>query len=175
MKEVDVRLGYETIEGVIATVDFLTTNESGEYSFTSLIPGEYIIVAEKLPDYQYGTIITINENITEKLNISIYFAPINVSGVTKEIETGDIISNITISFNSNESIKNNTAQPITIISDETGFFSINMMPGFYNITVNQIIEEDTNMSYRYSYKGDFEIKVGEETKTFDILITKEQI
>jgi hypothetical protein len=46
------------------------------------------------------------------------------------------------------------------------------MPGSYNVTVNQVVNESgTNVKYLYS--GKLEIQIGEETKTFDLLMAKE--
>jgi hypothetical protein len=46
------------------------------------------------------------------------------------------------------------------------------MPGSYNVTVNQVVNESgTNVTYVYS--GQLEIPIGEGTKTFDLLMAKE--
>ena len=67
---------------------------------------------------------------------------------------------------------NNTAQSATAKSDETGLYSAALMPGSYNVTVNQVVNESgTNVTYTYS--SQLEIQIGEGTKTFDILMAKE--
>jgi len=171
MSNVVVKIKYEKLTG-LDIVDSLTTDETGRYSFSSLVPGEYIINATRLPDYEVEIEATIPENDTSVLNVSIGYAKVSLSGSTKDKDTGTAVSNISISFLPEYSVVNNTAQSATAKSDETGSYSAALMPGSYNVTANQVVNESgTNVTYLYS--GQLEIQIGEGTKTFDLLMAKE--
>jgi dolichyl-diphosphooligosaccharide--protein glycosyltransferase len=150
MSNVDVKLQYTKLTTGLEVVDSLTTDETGSYSFSSLVPGQYTINATKLPDYEVEIEATIPENDTAVLNVSIEYAKVSLSGSTKDKDTGTTVSNISI----------------------TGSYSAVLMPGSYNVTVNQVVNESgTNVTYVYS--GQLEIPIGEGTKTFDLLMAKE--
>ena len=170
MNEVEVEIKYTKIDGSTKIVNSLLTNNGGRYSFPSLIPGSYIISAIKDLDYATETTITINENETLIQNISMNYAAISISGNTIDAEN-DIISNITINFNPDLNVENNTAQSNIIQSDDKGFYSVNIQPGSYDLVVNQTIDEN-NVTYRYIYQEKLEIYIGEGLKTLDILVTK---
>jgi hypothetical protein len=51
-------------------------------------------------------------------------------------------------------------------------YSVKMMPGLYNISINQVVNE-SGVNVTYLYSDQFEIQIGEVTKTFDIKMTKE--
>jgi hypothetical protein len=171
MKDVEIRLDYETRTGDIKNIDIIKTNETGKYLFSSLIPGLYIINAVKSLDYSAEKLITINENETLTQNISLDYTSISLNGFTKDNDTSDILSNITINFNPDLNVENNTAQLRQIKSDDKGFYSVEIKPGIYDIIVNQTIEEN-NITYRLIHQGKIEIEVGEGSKTLDIMITK---
>ena len=171
MSNVVVKLQYAKPTG-LDIVDSLTTDETGNYSFSSLVPGQYTINATKLPDYEVEIEATIPENETTVLNVSIGYAKVSLSGSTKDKDTGTTVSNISINLLPEYSVVNNTAQSATAKSDETGLYSAALMPGSYNVTVNQVANESgTNVTYTYS--SQLEIQIGEGTKTFDILMAKE--
>ena len=171
MSNVVVKLQYAKPTG-LDIVDSLTTDETGSYSFSSLVPGQYIINATKLPDYEVEIESTISENETTVFNVSIGYAEVSLSGNTKNKGTGTTVSNISINFLPVYSVVNNTAQSATAKSDETGSYSAVLMPGSYNVTVNQVVNESgTNVTYTYS--SQLEIQIGEGTKTFVILMAKE--
>ena len=171
MNDVEVEINYSLIEGSIKIVDTLITDDDGKYSFYSLIPGPYTINAVKNLDYSSDTTITVIENETLKQNISMNYATILLSGNTKEVEANDLIDNVTINFIPDFNVGNNTAEEISIQSDEKSVYSVDIKPGTYNVVVNQTIEEN-NVTYRYIYIGNLEIEIGEGLKTLDIMITK---
>ena len=172
MGDVDVKLQYTKLTTGLEVIDSLSTDETGRYSFSSLVPGQYTINATKLPGYEVEIEATIPENETVVLNVSIAYAKVSLSGVTKDKNTGETVSNISIEFLPDYSVLNNTAQSTTAKSDETGMYSVDIMPGSFNATVNQVVNENgTNVTYVYS--GQLEIQIGEGTKTFDILMAKE--
>ncbi|MHA1542913.1 MAG: SdrD B-like domain-containing protein, partial [Candidatus Hodarchaeales archaeon] len=172
MSNAVVRLQYTKLTTGLEVIDSLTTDETGRYSFSSLAPGRYTINATKLPDYEVEIEATIPENDTAVLNVSIGYARVSLSGSTKDKDKGTTVSNISIDFLPEYSVVNNTAQSSTAKSDETGTYSAVLMPGSYNVTVNQVVNESgTNVTYTYS--SQLEVQIGEITKIFDILMTKE--
>ncbi len=171
MSNVDVEITYSTGDGSVKNVGSLTTDDLGIYSFSSLIPGSYVINAVKDLDYSRQVSITINENETLMSNISLNYASISLSGYTIDNNTNNIISNISINFNPDPEVENNTAQLIDAISDDKGFYSVDIQPGIYDVIVNQTIEED-NVTYRYKYQDTLEVEIGEGLKELDIVITK---
>ena len=169
MNNVDVELKYSTLSGITKIVDTYITDETGSYSFSSLIPGPYNIYANKLPNYEIDTEISIMENETTTFNISIAYALVSVNGNTMYGENN--IANITTTFLPDISIENNTGKPDAVISDVFGAYTIKLYPGLYNVTINEIINENgTNVTYTYS--DQLEIQIGEGTKTFDIIMSK---
>ena len=146
----------------------------------SLYPGEYIINATKINvstgflNYWKGEAVSLIENETTIFNISIDFATIKLSGYTKHLD--EIIGNISINFLANNSIENNTATPSKLIKSdaETGFYEISLMPGFYNVSIYEIITTDSK-NITYTFKGQLEIKIGEGIKSYNIKMIKEEI
>jgi protocatechuate 3,4-dioxygenase beta subunit len=50
MSNVDVKLQYTKLTTGLEVIDSFTTDETGSYSFSSLVPGQYTVNATKLPD-----------------------------------------------------------------------------------------------------------------------------
>jgi len=172
MSNVDVYLQYEKLTTGSEVIDSLTTDETGGYSFSSLVPGQYTISASKLPEYKVDVDTSIFENETTNFNVSIEYAKIALSGRTKDIDTGATINNISIEFLPDFSVVNNTAQSSSSISSGNGAYTALIMPGRYNVTVNQVVNE-SGINVTYVYSEQLNIQIGEGTKTFDILMTKE--
>jgi dolichyl-diphosphooligosaccharide--protein glycosyltransferase len=156
-----------------------TTNDNGLYTFDSLIPGKingldlnmYTIKASKLPEYQSEETIYPEENTTMSVNISIGLVPVTVSGQTTY--SGGNMDNVTITFSPVDD-ENNTAQEIgTATSDETGFYTVDLTPGSYNVTASKTVNE-TGEFVTYTYDGNLELQPGEGTKTFNIIMAKEE-
>jgi len=150
-------------------IDSMTTGSDATYSFTDILPGQYTIKAFDLPDYEAEETVAIYENETKSFNISMQFSPVTTSGTTKY--EGSPVGDITIEFEPDESIENNTAEATSISSDENGFYEVDLKPGYYNI----IVEEMDDQTLVYSYSGSKEIIKGSETETHDILLTKHSV
>jgi hypothetical protein len=179
MSNVDVDLLYKKLDMRGELLDSIAigtikTNDTGSYSFSSLIPGEYIINASKINsttgylDYAIGETVTLEENKTTTFNVSITYAPIVVSGYTKHGDEN--IGDITIDFSPNGTIQNNTALQVSATSNAEGYYSADLMPGSYNVTVDDSGEQGT-----YYFKGQLSLKMGEGIKAFDISLTKQSV
>ena len=164
----DPLTGQEVLEGET------TTSANGNYSFMNLFPGTigeknlnvYILKANKLPDYEYETVVYPEENQTTIEDISIGLIPVNVSGSTKY--QGKAIGNITINFEPDESIDKNTAESNTATSISDGSYSLDMLPGHYNVSVSRI-EGSTIV---YSFSGKLVLSIGQGTAKYDISVNK---
>jgi len=172
MNNVNVDLIYMTT-GNNNIISSLTTDADGSYQFTNLIPGNYGLQMEKLPDYNSIFEITINENQTTKINASIQYAVIGLTGVTKNENTMQDVANITITFAPSVSIDNNSAQPGSIRSDTNGDYALDLMPGTYNVSVYETVVEN-NVNVTYSYDQTFTLVVGQGSRIYDVLLARQE-
>ncbi|MEM0492682.1 MAG: SdrD B-like domain-containing protein [Candidatus Thermoplasmatota archaeon] len=168
MNNVLVELYYNPTGHLVKT---MKTDTSGHYSFSSLIPGEYYINASCLNtttgynDYHTKENITLEENKTLSLNISIWYATIKINGTTK-INTSPK-GDISIIFKPDTNIQNNTAQRATARSNSTGVYTVSLTPGYYDVTASYSTDNGT-----FEYKGKLILKIGEGVKSFDIKLVK---
>ena len=172
MSGVTVDLLYITT-GTNKLVDTLITGSDGTYAFTDLVPGDYQLNLTKLPDYETKQNIVINENSTTQTNISMQYAKITVTGTTKNQDTLNPVANMSITFSPDTGVVNNTAVRQTTKSDTNGAYRIDLMPGTYNVTVMQTVEED-NVNVTYSYSEQLILSIGQGSASYDILLAKEQ-
>jgi asparagine N-glycosylation enzyme membrane subunit Stt3 len=173
MGNVNVEILYNTIEGAKKLVDKATSDASGRYSFSLLVPGPYILNATKLNsateylDYTAEEEVTLNENTTTSHNISMVLAQVTVNGYTKYGD--ETIGGISVQLSPDGSVKNNTAVENSKSSNvTTGRYEINLVPGSYNISATQKVGQTTV----YSYEGKLEVHMGEGTKTANLAMTK---
>lgn len=171
MEGVTVSLIYTTTPTHKMVIS-LVTNATGRYSFTSLIPGDYQINAT-LPGYVGVENITIEANKTKLVNVSIDYLPVNVTGATIDQQMMDNIGNISIAFVPDRSIENNTARFSSARSNETGYYSVLLRPGTYNVSVKQPVNVSGQL-VTYIYSGHLVVNIGEGMKTFDILLAREE-
>jgi asparagine N-glycosylation enzyme membrane subunit Stt3 len=174
VSNVNVSLRYTKLNGEIKIVDSLVTDTTGKYSFISLVPGNYIINATKYPVYETEDTITVSENVTEFYNLSLAYAYVTVSGYTRYNDTGSTIENVTIGFEMDGSVVNNTAEPKSVTSDNEGYFKSKLYPGSYNVTVTHMVNE-SGIDVLYVYEGQITIQVGEISKSYEILLDKEEL
>ena len=176
MGDVNVDLLYTKPDGENKLVGTMTTDGTGSYSFSSLYPGQYVINATESNsatgylDYSIEDPLTLKENENATHNVSISYATIALSGYTKE--GTENIGDIEIDFSPDGSVESNTAEQVSVTSDEDGSYVAELKPGHYNISVD---DESGEYGATYSYSGQITIAVGEGVKTLDLLMTKETI
>ncbi len=170
MNGVKVDLLYTTL-GDEKLVGSLTTNATGGYSFSGLVPGGYLLNVTKLPDYETTQEITIEEKQVNVTNVSLPYAQIKMSGTTKNKESLNAVSNISMTFSPNASVENNTAKQATAKSNTNGIYAVNLMPGAYNVTISQKINE-SGVNVTYTYLDQLVLNIGQGTKTYDILLAR---
>ncbi|MGF3585020.1 MAG: STT3 domain-containing protein [Thermoplasmatota archaeon] len=150
-------------------VDTIKTDSNGRYKFTQLVYGQYIINVTKQPDYIGSEKVTLEENKTTMLNISIGLKPVKVSGHTKYGTTN--IDEVSIDFLPDESVQNNTAEKKSVKSDENGSYTVELSPGSYNVSVSK----KQGQTLLYSFAGNLTLRIGEGTRNFDISLKKESV
>ena len=180
ISDADVNIAYKKTAITAVTDDeipvgTIQTESTGAYTFSSLNPGTYIIRASKLDEYKFEEEIVLEENTTTSYNISMSYAPVTVSGHTISDSTN--IGNISISFTKDESVEdveNNTAVPGTVISNiDDGSYTIDLIPGSYNVTVDHVVNE-SGQDVTYTSTGELELSIGEGTRTYNIVMAKEE-
>ncbi len=77
--------------------------------------------------------------------------------------------NVTVIFSKDESMENNVAVTNSIISDlDDGAYSIDLLPGTYNVTAEKEIDGE-----RYSFEQKLTLSVAQGTRLLDITLVKE--
>ncbi|HEC94767.1 MAG TPA: hypothetical protein ENI45_02235, partial [Thermoplasmatales archaeon] len=177
MEQARVQLIYSNTNSVVETK---VTNATGTYSFSNILPGDYKLnvtvfnVSSGAPAYRALENITLEENTTLIQNISLTLAPIRVSGYTR-YQSGETAGNVTIYFIA-AAVENNTAKSATTESNATGYYTVALKPGVYNISAHvSVTDEETNETTSYSYRGTLSLSIGQPPVTaFDITLTREE-
>lgn len=172
MSNVAVELLIQNNTGTYLPISSQITGMNGTYTFSSLTPGQYILNATKTDENSgnaaYSTFVSIYvfEDTVHEVNLSLDLTPVSIHGqVHYENETK---SDILVSIYANRSVLHNTATPFIIArSNTTGNFSLTLLPGFYNISINQTVLEN-GQNTTYYYRGSLIINIGEGRKIFDI-------
>ncbi len=171
--DVHIQLTYTKLNGAQLSVANVTTGASGSYAFPSLIPGEYTLNATKVNastgylDFRTSQAITLTANKTSWVNISLTYAPVNVSGST--VYDTAPISGIPITFAPDKSVANNTAtKQGTATSNAQGAYTVALVPGTYNVTVKKT-EGATTV---YTFTGKLLLFRGQGTASYNLSLTK---
>ncbi len=162
-----------TSTGTNNIIETLTTDGKGAFTSSAFLPGSYELNATKLPDYEKTISVTIEENKTITQNISMEYATITVSGETIRSDTNQPVSNISIVFNVDDRVENNSATRTTMKSDEIGEYTVDLLPGSYNVSVNQNVNE-SGTAVTYLFTDELTISVGQASFTYEIALTREE-
>jgi dolichyl-diphosphooligosaccharide--protein glycosyltransferase len=172
--DVNIELIYTTLTDERIPVDSQKTDSTGSYAFTDLIPGSYVLNTTKANtvtgylDYATETPVTLEEDKSTSLNISLAIAPIRVTGETRH--NGDLIGDIRMTFSPDESIQNNTAVEVSGAASEEGQYTLFVQPGAYNVTVDHTVDEGI-----FSFTGKLTMNMGDGIRTYNIDMLKESI
>ena len=80
---------------------------------------------------------------------------------------------MTIAFDADDDVENNTAIEVETQSDQTGNYLVELNPGSYVVNVDQEVNESgTTVTYQYSAK--ISISIGQAPKTYDLALTREE-
>ena len=184
-ENLELNSGDEIIDNAVVELHYLssltqedmlignvTTGTDGKYSFTDLLPGDYTIRAVDYPDYETEESVSIPENMTVSFNVSMALSPVTTSGVVRY--GTEPISDIVINFDADESNETNTAESDAVSSDDMGRYEIDLVPGKYNVTVQDI----RGQTLTYTFSGSLEILMGSKggiRKDYDISLTKHSV
>ena len=178
--DVDLKLTYYeygdngALVNSIETVN-ITVGSDGSYSFTDLVPGRsYVLEAKKSSKYELIEAVTIVANETKKYNISLDLSSKTLNGEAKY--NGQGIEGVTITFEPDEDVSKNTAEQTQVVTDESGTYSIELIPGNYNISIEKEVTQGTTQTLVYSAPDSkIKINITDDTKTEDFELTKHTV
>ena len=168
LKDANVELWHED-----ELIDTYKTDNTGYYSFDSLIPGiindlqlnEYIIKATKAPDYESQDSVYPVENETTVFNISIGLSPVAISGFVTF--NGEPVDGAQIDFAIDNSVENNTAFRVVTATIEDGSYDTSLTPGYYLVNVTKKDENGEILLYSLiNQKLNISMGQGSTTKNF---------
>jgi hypothetical protein len=162
----------ESVKNNTAIESSKSSNVTTGYYEIKLTPGSYNVSATQkvgqttVYSYEDKLEVHMGEG-TKTANIIMTKVSATVSGNTKYNDNK--VENVTIDFKPDTTVENNTAKfAVTTESDKNGFYEVELMPGSYVVSVNEIVNEaGVNVTYTYTYTGTLEIK---DTDT-DVIIT----
>jgi protocatechuate 3,4-dioxygenase beta subunit len=152
------------------------TSDTQGYFTAKLIPGTYNVTVQKTD----GT--TTVYTFTGKMGVSIaegtafYIIDVTkesvtVSGSTKYNGVGK--ANTTILFSKDSQIANNTAVTKSVKTDKNGYYTTELTPGSYNVSVKQVVNE-SGQNITYIGSGYLTLNKGEPPRVLDIVLTREE-
>lgn len=117
----------------------VTSDSNGQYSFESLLPGQYNtylvrVTKDKLYDGEVSLNLVANE--TKIQNISLSITSVTVSGLVKH-DTNPVETSLTFVKDGSVTEDNNADASKSAKSNETGFYSVDLTPGYYNVTIKK--------------------------------------
>jgi hypothetical protein len=165
-------ISYKYGSPTLVPVQNITSGSDGSYSFTDIIPGNYVIEAIKSNEYQTTEQLEVLENESQTFNISMMLAPVEVSGVAKYTDIP--VQNSIITFEPDGSIEGkNTAVANEATTDADGLYTVELQPGSYNISVKK--EEESTLIFNLDPEEKLSIDLGDEPITRDFTLTKNSV
>jgi hypothetical protein len=149
-------------------IDSQITGADGKFKFPkTLIPGEYELNVTKGELYRKVQQFPLEENTTQTTNVALEYTPVTVSGYA--IYNGEAVGVVNIGALPDPEIENNTAVSEKAQSSEDGFYTIDLIPGNYDMTFEIVYEATTIV---YSFYDKLNVSIGEVSKSYDISLTK---
>ncbi len=170
-ENVQVELTYTRTNEVVGTD---STDATGNYSFTGLVPGvwDYELTATiqnsttGYNDYAFTDQISFSENESKTQEIMLELATVAVSGTVTD---GTMpIEDLTILFRPDDPVENNTAVSDQSTTSIGGTYTVDLTPGVYTVTVDDSTDQGI-----YSYTGSIILTKGQGIRTYNIQVTKE--
>ena len=157
MNNITIEFQVDQTEGENTAVNATeTSDENGKYTI-SVKPGKYNVTASRVEGST-----TVYESDVKNLSIEIGDDPktldfvltkYSVTTTGKTSYDGADIGNISLTFEPDYEIENNTAIQVTTTSDENGIYTMELNPGTYNIyaySPDQFTIDDVNYNYAIS-------------------------
>jgi len=163
------------VENNTAKDETVTSADNGSYTI-ALTPGAYNVTVEKKESsivvYSFNDKLTVSTGEVEVVKpISLTKNSATVSGFTSY--AGVNIANITnIKFEPNGAVAGNTAiYSRTVSSNETGYYTLELSPGSYNVSVNYKFNQ-SGQNYTYTFEGKKDISSIEPPITYNIAMSR---
>jgi dolichyl-diphosphooligosaccharide--protein glycosyltransferase len=154
-----------------------TATSTGQGFFgINLIPGTYNVTVKKTEGtttvYTFtGKLFLFIGQGTASYNISLKKVSVTVSGSTTYNGSGK--ANMTIFFTKDLNIQNNTAITTSMKTNANGMYTIELTPGSYNVTVEELVNE-SGQNITYISTGRIAVSSGEAPRVFNMVLTREQ-
>lgn len=133
-------------------VETVKTDSSGKFEFASIAPTPssqaMYTLKVAMDDYEKELAVYPEVNETTIQNISLDLIPSVVTGVATY--NGEGIENVEIMFTKDGGVGVNAAVGKTVMTDEDGAYSVELVPGSYNITIEKSILQVTEETLVYS-------------------------
>ncbi|MCX6661893.1 MAG: glycosyltransferase family 39 protein [Euryarchaeota archaeon] len=152
-----------------------TSKAQGVYT-VALIPGTYNVTVKKTEGattvytFTGKLLLHIGEG-TASNNISLTKASVTVSGSATYNGSGK--ANMTIFFTKDLNIQNNTAITTSVKTKANGLYTIELTPGSYNMTIEELVNE-SGQNVTYLSTGRIAVTNGDAPRVFNIILTREQ-
>jgi len=159
-----------------ATKQSTATSDSQGSFDVALLPGTYNVTVKKTEGattvYSFtGKLsLTIGEGIAS-YDISLTKASVTVSGSTLHNGLGK--ANMTIFFTKDVLVGNNTAVTTSVKTNGTGRYTIELTPGSYNVSVEELVNE-SGQNITYMGSGSLTVISGEAPRVFDVVLAREE-
>ena len=154
----------------------VTSDVKGSYE-VDLTPGSYNVTAEYRDSLSKVLIYSFNDKLPlvpaegiHYYNISLIKNSTTVSGFTKYAGTN--VANVTeITFEPDGNVVNNTAGYGIAASNETGYYTVELAPGSYNISLNYSASEG-GQNYTYTFEGKLVVPLIDKMPPYDIAMAR---
>jgi dolichyl-phosphooligosaccharide-protein glycotransferase len=152
-----------------------TSDSQGSFN-VALLPGTYNVTVKKTEGattvYTFtGKLsLAIGEGIAS-YDISLTKASVTVSGSTLYNGVGK--ANMTVLFTKDVLVGNNTAVTTSVKTNGTGGYTIELTPGSYNVSVEELVNE-SGQNITYTGTGRLSVSSGEAPRVFDIVLVREE-
>ena len=169
----------QKIDAQVKIGDNTVSTHNGVYDVKHLLPSVYTVTAIKSGyDVKNRESVEVKPNATVWHNISMVPSKVQVSGMVWYDKNGngvrdenEAIANIPIIFTVTSSPDKN-ANNDTVMSNSTGYYSVNLSPAYYSIKVSYNMTEG-NETKHYIYSGTIHINIGDSAKTLNIRLRED--
>jgi len=166
----------KTVTNNTATKQTAATSDKEGFYNVKLTPGAYNVTVKKTEGattvYSFTGKLSlyVGEGSTS-YDIALTKESVTVSGSTLYSGVGK--ANVTVYFKKDSTIANNTAIAKSVKTDRNGTYTVELMPGSYNVSITELVNE-SGVNVTYSGTGHLSLFSGNAPKVFDIILTREQ-
>lgn len=163
----------KSVDNNTAKQETATSDSTGGF-VVKLTPGDYNVSVKKTDS---GTIVySFSDKLSIVLGQDSISYPISLVKesvtVTGNVTYNDIgKANMTISFTRDSRVANNTASSKGVMTDKAGRYTVELSPGAYNVSINQLVNE-SGVNVTYTALGHITVSTGELPKVLDLVLTR---